>query len=509
MTLVATTFAAAAVWVQTTTLAPTPQDVREILRSGDAAAISAWLNQDPSAAKRPDAEGFQPIHWAAFFGKREAVELLIARGADPGASCRLGTALHAATLAGHVDIVRWLTARGVDPNATAEEIPPPLAIAVRRGNLPLVEALLEAGASPRLADPIGNSPLLLASSSGLEAAVRLLLAKGADVNEPNRRGATPLDVARREGHVAIIALLEERGAKGHPPPPAPVGPYLGQKPPGSVPALFAPELVSTERRELNAVFTPDGREFLFARERTPRGTVILTSRLEGERWTRLATASFSGGPASDVDMFVTHDGRDLYFCSDRPDPKASALGERAAAGPAPQSDIWVVSRTESGWGEPTSLGAVVNSDRDDYYPTLTLDGTLYFSSNRAGSLGQNDVYRARRRDGRWTAPENLGAPVNTAGREYDPFIAADESYLIFASERPGGFGGADLYLSVHEPDGSWGEPRNLGPAINTAESEYTPMLSPDGKYLFFTRGRQGYDDLYWVEAEVLRDLRRP
>ncbi|MBS1111412.1 MAG: hypothetical protein H6Q88_3404, partial [Anaeromyxobacteraceae bacterium] len=177
------------------------------------------------------------------------------------------------------------------------------------------------------------------------------------------------------------------------------------------------------------------------------------------------------------------------FCSDRPDPKASALGERAAAGPAPHSDIWVVSRTEVGWGEPTSLGAVVNSDRDDYYPTLTLDGTLYFSSNRAGSLGQNDVYRARRRDGRWTAPENLGAPVNTAGREYDPFIAADESYLIFASERPGGFGGADLYLSVHEPDGSWGEPRNLGPAINTAESEYTPMLSPDGKYLFFTPPR--------------------
>ena len=141
MTLIATTFAAAAVWVQTTTPAPAPQDVREILRFGDAAAISAWLNQDPSAAKRPDAEGFQPIHWAAFFGKREAIELLIARGADPGASCRLGTALHAAALAGHVDIVRWLTARGVDPNATAEEIPPPLAIAVRRGNLPLVEAL--------------------------------------------------------------------------------------------------------------------------------------------------------------------------------------------------------------------------------------------------------------------------------------------------------------------------------------------------------------------------------
>jgi Tol biopolymer transport system component len=232
--------------------------------------------------------------------------------------------------------------------------------------------------------------------------------------------------------------------------------------------------------------------------------VILTSKLEGKGWTRPTAASFSAGSASDVDMFLTHDGRDLYFCSDRPDPKASAAGEGTAASAAPQSDIWVVSRTMGGWGEPRSLGAAVNSDRDDYYPTLTLDGTMYYSSNRAGSLGQNDIYRARRRDGGWTAPENLGAPVNTSGREYDPFIAPDESYLIFTSERPGGFGGADLYLSVRKPDGSWGEPRNLGPAINTAESEYTPMLSPDGKYLFFTRGRLGYDDLYWVEAEVLR-----
>jgi hypothetical protein len=504
VTLIATTLTAAAVWVQTTTSAPAPQDVREILRSGDAAAISAWLEQDPSAAKRPDAEGFQPIHWAAFFGKREAVELLIARGADPRASCRLGTALHAAALGGHVELARWLVARGVDPNASAEGVPPPLVIAVRRGNLPLVEALLAAGASPRVADPIGNSPLLLASSAGLEPAVRLLLARGADVNQPNQRAATPLDVARREGHVAIIALLQERGAKGNPPPPAPSGPYLGEDPPGSAPALFAPGLISTERRELNAVFSPDGREFFFARERAPRGTVILTSKLEGNGWTGPTAASFSAGSASDVDMFLTHDGRDLYFCSDRPDPKASAAGERTAASAAPQSDIWVVSRTAGGWGEPRSLGAAVNSDRDDYYPTLTLDGTMYFSSNRAGSLGQNDIYRARRRDGGWTAPENLGAPVNTSGREYDPFIAPDESYLIFTSERPGGFGGADLYLSVRKPDGSWGEPRNLGPAINTAESEYTPMLSPDGKYLFFTRGRLGYDDLYWVEAEVLR-----
>jgi len=157
---------------------------------------------------------------------------------------------------------------------------------------------------------------------------------------------------------------------------------------------------------------------------------------------------------------------------------------------------------------PRRSGRSFNSDRDDTTPTLTLDGTLYFSSNRAGSLGQNDVYRARRRTagGRSREPRRAG---QHAGRKYDPFIAADESYLIFASERPGGFGWRRPLPERHEPDGSWGEPRNLGPAINTAESEYTPCSLRTASNLFFTRGRQGYDDLYWVEAEVLRDLRRP
>jgi hypothetical protein len=496
LTPIATTLAVLALSVHAVTPAPPPPSAREILRSGDTAAIAAWLDQDPSAATRPDAEGFYPVHWAALSGKREAVELLVRRGADLRASCRLGTALHAAALAGQVDLVRWLAAQGLDPNASTADVPPPLVIAVRRANQPLVEALLDTGASPGVADPLGNSPLLLACSAGLEPAVRLLIARGADVNQPNLRGTTPLDVARREGHSAIIALLEERGARGHPLAPPPRGPYLGQKPPESVPALFAPELVSTEKRELNAVLSPDGREFFFARERAGGGTLIMAARLEGDRWTRPAAAPFSGGTASDVDMFLSHDGRDLYFCSDRADPTTS-------------SDIWVVSRTEGGWGEPRSLGAAVNSNGDDYYPTLTSDGTLYFSSNREGSLGQNDIYRSRRRDGGWAAPENLGAPVNTSGREYDPFIAPDESYVLFASERPGGLGAADLYLSLRRPDGTWGEPRNLGPEINTSHSEYTPMLSPDGKYLFFTRGRWGYDDIYWVDAKVLRERLRP
>jgi Tol biopolymer transport system component len=131
-------------------------------------------------------------------------------------------------------------------------------------------------------------------------------------------------------------------------------------------------------------------------------------------------------------------------------------------------------------------------------------GTLYFSSNRPGGLGENDIYRTQRAAGRWTTPENLGPGVNSAGREYGPYIAPDETYLIFASERPGGLGGADLYISVRGADGRRSKPANLGPAVNTVTSEYTPMVSPDGRHLFFTSGTAGSDDLFWIDAGVVR-----
>lgn len=486
-----------------------PADFRGMLRSGDLAAVTAWLDRDPAALQRPDAEGLQPIHWAAFYGKQDLIELLVARGADLRAGSRLGTPLLAAVFGNRAETVRWLAGQGLDPNAPAGEAPPPLGVAVRRGNLAMVETLLAVGASPRLTDPMGNSPLLLAASTGFEPAVRLLLEKGAEVNQANGRGRTPLDVARREGYGAIVALLAEHGAKGGPVLPAPKGPYLGQQRPGAAPELFAPEFVSTEKRELNAAFSPDGRELYFARERVPRGTAILVTKRQGGRWTAPAVASFSAGSASDVDICITRDGRQAYFCSDRPDPAAPEAGGQPAAGGAADADIWVVSRAGDGWGEPESLGKTVNSDADDYYPTLARDGTLYFSSNRPGSLGANDIYRSRRDpQGRWTTPENLAAPVNTSGREFDPCIAPDQRWLIFASERPGGYGAADLYVSFRQPDGSWGEPKNLGPSVNTAFGEYTPMLSPDGHYLFFTRARFGGDDIYWVDAKVIQTLAR-
>lgn len=484
-----------------------PPDVRELLRTRDLEAIAAWLDLDPGALTRPDAQGLQPIHWAMVFGDEMAAELFVSRGADLCSSVPEGTPFHAAVYGGHVEMVRWLAARGADPNAAEGGVPTPLVLAIRRLNLPVVKALLEAGASPQLADPTGSTPLLIAVSAGFDPAVDVLLAAGSDVNRANGFGQTPLDVARREGNGSIAETLEAHGAREGPARPAPRGPYLGQSPPGSLPQLFAPGLVSTERRELNPALFPDGREFYFARDRSPRGTAILVSERRGDGWTAPAVATFSASGASDVDVFITADGKDAYLCSNRPHPPHPGSGGPPVPGGTPDADVWVASRSGAGWAKPMNLGDAVNSDADDYYPTVARDGTLYFSSNRAGGLGANDIYRScRDAEGRWAPAENVGAPVNSASREYDPLISPDQDWLLFASERPGGFGAADLYVSFRRPDGSWGDPTNLGPSVNTAQSEYTPALSPDGRYLFFTRGRLGLDDIYWVSAEQVGAL---
>jgi hypothetical protein len=497
-----------------------PAQPADWIRRGDVATLAAALDKDPPLANRPDPQGVPPLFWAGFYGQKAAIELLVARGADPQSTCQFGTALHGAVSGARPEVVRLLVAAGLDPNAGGPAGRPPLVLAAQRGSPALVEALLDAGASTDAADRMGNSALLMAASYGHESVVRLLVARKGSVTDANARGDTPLDAARREGHGSVTAFLEAQGGVGRRPDQPASGPYLGQPPPGMTAMLFAPSIVSTERRELNLAWLPDGRAAFFSRDRGTGGTVVMMTARDGVRWTRPEPAPFSRGGHSDVDLFVTADGNQIYFCSDRPLPGTVPSAQGAAAPPAgggppppppapPRSAMWVVARTATGWGEPAWVGPVITSGMEDYYPTLTREGTLYFSSNRPGGLGENDVYRARRVNGQWTAPENLGRPVSSEFREFDPLVAPDESYLIFASTRPGGLGGSDLYISFRERNGAWGEPKNMGPAVNSPASDYTPMLSPDGKYLFFTSGREGQDDIFWVDAGVIAALRPP
>jgi Tol biopolymer transport system component len=268
------------------------------------------------------------------------------------------------------------------------------------------------------------------------------------------------------------------------------GEYLGQKLPGMSPEIFAQGIVSTAQGEFNAAFSPDGKEFYFSvNEPGGRETMRFMTQ-ENDRWTPPQPAPFVS-PQNDCDPIFSFDGRRLYFISTRPKKERSRSRDW---------DIWYVEKIDGGWSEPINIGSPVNSDVDEYYVSLTKDGTIYFASNRAGGLGSFDIYRSRLVEGQYAKPENLGAAINTKYLEHDPFIAPDESYILFTSvDRPGGFGTGDLYISTRQKDGTWTKSKNLGKAFNTNGYDFCPIVSPDGKYFFFTRK----GDIFWVCVEAI------
>jgi len=277
------------------------------------------------------------------------------------------------------------------------------------------------------------------------------------------------------------------------------GEYLGQKPPGMIPEIFAPGIISFDStEELNSIFSPDGKEFYFSLA-TPEKYTIMFVKKNNNKWEKPIVASFSG-KYDDVDMFITHDGLKFFFCSSRPVNEGEPPSEGFM--------IWTMDRTEMGWTQPQFLESSINDGRHQVYPSLTNTGTLYFQSRRDGNIGGSDIYRSSFINGTYTKPENLGDSINTKYNEGDVLIASDESYMIvLCNERPDGYGKGDLYISFRKEDGLWTQLENMGETINTKYTEYCPALSPDEKYLFFTSRRTGKGDIYWIDAKIIEELK--
>jgi len=302
------------------------------------------------------------------------------------------------------------------------------------------------------------------------------------------------------------------------------GPYLGQTPPGNEPELFAPEIVSTGLNTRDIAITPDGSELYFSVTVGAR-TMIMVSRQTGGVWTEPAVAPFSGH-YSDIEPAISPDGSRLFFLSSRPPegkPELPGWGHQ---------DIWVMDREGEGWGEPYNLGPPINSDAPEYFPSVTRDGTLYFT--REEDPRQSAIFRSRLADGVYTEPERLPPEVNCGQSQFNAHIAADESYIIVpVLGRDDSLGGVDYYVVFRSDDDSWSQPVNMGEKINRPEGrEWSDSPSPDGRYLFFmssrtapgadqpltgktladlllnaARPQHGSSDIYWVDTGVIEALR--
>jgi hypothetical protein len=254
------------------------------------------------------------------------------------------------------------------------------------------------------------------------------------------------------------------------------------------PQLFAKEIISTTDDEFGITFSPDEQTCFFAKKTASTISssviVICYSHFENGRWQQPVIAPFSG-KYKDFNPFISPDGSKLFFISNRP----------SASKKSRDTDIWFVEKKDSGWSEPMNIGAPVNTPGWELGCSVSANGNLYFSAIRED--GNMDIYYAAYSNGKYTEPVKLDSAVNSAANESDPFIAPDESYLIFSSlgrtDALHGSGAdsyprSDLYISFKK-EGKWLPAEHLNENINSIAEESNPYVSPLTHTLFFTSER--------------------
>ena len=257
--------------------------------------------------------------------------------------------------------------------------------------------------------------------------------------------------------------------------------YYGEEPPGNSVKLFSPAIISTHRNERDITISPPGTEIFYSMVLPTNNLSVIVYLYHDEAfWSDKLTAPFSG-QYSDLEPAFSPDGQKLFFVSKRP------TGENDES---EDWNIWYVNKSSDGWSAPEEVGSPVNTDGEEYYPSVSNKGNLYFTASREAGYGKEDIYLSKFQNDSYGEPVNLGSGINSEKYEFNAFVEPDESYLLFSSfGREDGHGGGDLYISFRINDTTWTDAENLGPAINSDQLDYCPFVSPDGKYLFFTSHR--------------------
>lgn len=279
--------------------------------------------------------------------------------------------------------------------------------------------------------------------------------------------------------------------------------------PGLIPKVFAKNIISLNNEHVGyCEFSNDGLELYYAITTDKwfpnRLLKVSCDNLQKKDTLNLIESDFEGEPC------FSKDGKTFFFTAVVPPSNNSW-----------HSDIFYMHKLDDGWSNPYRLDTLVNSLSSEWNISCAKDDVIYFASERAkGTNAWNgDIYKAKYIRGKVQDLEKLSEIINTDYHESDPLIAPDESFLIFHSNRPGGFGikdkdvnvvHCDLYISFNM-DGKWTKPMNMGLEINTSGIEMAPALTPDGKYFLFTR-RESINTskpstIYWVSTKIFKKYR--
>jgi Tol biopolymer transport system component len=295
--------------------------------------------------------------------------------------------------------------------------------------------------------------------------------------------------------------------------------------PPSQPMLLAPGFISTSMNERDFALSPDGKEIFYTIS-SPKSifqTIVFIRQTAPGQWTTPEVASFAG-TYSDIEPVFSADGNTLFFASNRP-----VTGDKVK-----DFDIWKVRRTPQGWEAPENLGTVINTEADEFYPSVARNGNLYFTAAYKGGPGREDIYKATWHGNEYQNAIALDTAVNSKFYEFNAFVDPNEQYILFTSYgRKDDAGGGDLYIALKDANGQWKSARNLTD-LNSKQLDYCPFVSPDGKILFFTSERHqlptsfstsratrqsilelyenpknGIGNIYWMNFESLVNSLKP
>ena len=536
------------------------QEIFTAIMQGNLDKTKQLIKVDPANVTIKNPRGFSPIHFAANFKQLEIAKLLVEKGADPfiiGPNKR--QAIHWAAAAGSTGILKWLQSIGADLNLKDETDKTPLYLAATRGhnesvifllsqnveiqtegdgafellyfstmfgiegvfekfinsdfdlkqvtkdgsglllsaalngNINFISKLYDRGLDLNLLNDFGECALHISIIHKNYDAMKKFIDLGADVNLENFVGQNALNFAQKLDTSIFADYLIIKGAiqsdeiilKNK---------YPAFDVPGSTPKLFAPGLISTpDFEERDEMFSPDFKEFYFTRYSriTQMPMTVQLMKFENGKWSKPEAATFSG-KFNAAECFISHDNKNLYYISQRP--------QDGTDNPSPW-EIWVANRINGDWNNFHLLDTT--QLKGCFYPSLTKNGELLYTG-----VG-NDLYLSKLENGKVVDPKKLGPEINTADGEYNAMISPNGDYIIFTSHGfKDHFGGGDLYISFRKDDNSWTPSINMGPEINSAGTEYCPNVSPDEKYFFFTSNKKGTEDIYWVDASLIKQLRK-
>ncbi len=255
------------------------------------------------------------------------------------------------------------------------------------------------------------------------------------------------------------------------------------------------EAINSNLDEYFPAITADDQTFIYTRNNRNEQVALqedfLVSKKVNGVWSPsvligngINTSGNEGAPA------LSADGELLFFVACQDSPDGSYTGGRKGFG---SCDIFYSQKVGNAWSKPYNLGPNINTKNFESQPSFSADGkTLYFVSNRAGGFGGADIYFSTlREDGSWGIPVNIGNKINTPGKEESVFIHPDGKTLYFSSNGHVGMGGLDIYMSRKDEKGNWGAPVNLGYPINTFVDDNSLLINGNGDIAYFASNRPG------------------